>query len=600
MSLPTNNTTRAFALLSLGLLAVQAPRVASTSPPRLSLIGHGAEAPAPGGTLTFLGGSDIINLDTVSAYYPASYILERMFTRQLFGYPDASDFAAQLVVAPDVATEIPTSSNGGISDAGKTYTVHIKPGVMWDTSPPRPVTSDDFVREFKMLCNPVSPVAVPGYFETTIVGMESYCNGFAKVNDTVSAIDGYEETTPLPGVTAPDPSTIVFKLVEPASDFLNILALGFCSARPVEYMKYLPDSAGFRQHTLSDGPYRITSYSPGEGFTLERNPVWEPSTDTLRHAYVDRVVITEGLTTDSVQEQLEAGTGDLEFFVFPPPQDLPGLEGSPDLVIGPANGYIAARLLALNEYAGPFRNKLVREAAEYAVDKNAIIQIDGGPRVASVANQPILPGNTGYIPGYNPFPDNDGNGDPAKAKALLAEAGYPRGVAITLVYPTTPQMQQVAESIQSSLGAAGFSVRFLPTTQANFFGSYLEDPSTAARDVWDIAAPRWVPDWLGDNGRATLEPLFTNPGNGSVDYGGYSSAVTDALISKALAAPTASAGAGSWSGAERQILTDAATVPVDYQRWPVYHSSAVHGCIFWWYDLNCDPTNVWLSANSSR
>ena len=83
---------------------------------------------------------------------------------------------------------------------------------------------------------------------------------------------------------------------------------------------------------------------------------------------------------------------------------------------------------------------------------------------------------------------------------------------------------------------------------------------------------------------------------GSSDYGGYSSPVTGSLIGKALAAPSASVAAGWWSQAERQIMTDAATVPVDYQKWFLYHSSAVHGCRFWWPDLNCDPTNVWLSS----
>jgi ABC-type transport system substrate-binding protein len=147
---------------------------------------------------TLLGLSDIINLDPVSDYYPPGYMLERMFARQLFGYRESAGFAAQLVVVPDVATEVPTTSNGGIRDGGRTYTIHIKQGVMWDTSPPRQVTSNDFVREFKMLCNPVSPVGAPGYFETTIVGMASYCNGFAKVSDTVSAIDAYEEGATLP------------------------------------------------------------------------------------------------------------------------------------------------------------------------------------------------------------------------------------------------------------------------------------------------------------------------------------------------------------------------------------------------------------------
>ena len=42
-------------------------------------------------------------------------------------------------------------------------------------------------------------------------------------------------------------------------------------------------------------------------------------------------------------------------------------------------------------------------------------------------------------------------------------------------------------------------------------------------------------------------------------------------------------------------MSDAAAVPVNYQKWPVFHASAVKGCSFWWFGLNCDPTNVWLS-----
>jgi ABC-type transport system substrate-binding protein len=575
----------ALAVLSLGFGTVAGPTAAA------------AAAPVSGGTLTILGQSDIFNLDTVSAYYTVSYILERLYTRQLFSYPDASTFPAEEVVTPDVATEIPTTANGGITDGGKTYTIHVKQGVMWDTTPPRQVTASDFVREFRMLCNPASPVGAPGYFETTIVGMASYCTGFAKVKDTVSAIEAYEASTPLPGVTAPNPSTLVFKLMEPSADFLNILCLPFDSARPVEYMSYLPDSATFRQHTLSDAPYQITSYSPGKGFTLDRNPAWKQSTDTLRHAYVNKVVITEGLTTESVQEQLEAGTGDMEWDVQPPFQDIPSLEGNPNLVIGPpGNYYVSLNVyLALNQYAGPFTNKLVREAAAYAVDKNVIIQILGGPKLAAVANQPIIPGNTGYIPGYNPYPDNHGNGDAAKAKALLKQAGYPHGVTMKLLYSTTLPNPRVAQSLQASLSAGGFNVRFVPVTGAAFYGSYLENPSTSKRDVWDMAAPGWIPDWFGNNGRAILEPIFTDPGNGSNDFGGYSSPVTNSIIAKALAAPNLAAATPLWSQAERQIMGDVAAIPVEYQKWPVYHSSAVHGCTFWWFDLDCDPTNVWLS-----
>jgi ABC-type transport system substrate-binding protein len=551
----------------------------------------GAGAPVRGGTLIELGQNDIGYLDTISDIAPFGGF-ERMLTRQLFSYRASANFVDQLEVVPDVATTLPTASNGGITDGGRTYTIHIKPGVMWDSVPPRQVTSFDFVREFKMLCNPAQPTGESNYYLTTIAGMASYCTRFSNVKDTVSAIDGYETTTPLPGVSAPNSSTIVFKLIEPTSDFLNILALGYSSARPIEYMKYIPDGAAFRRHLLSDGPYQITSYTPGEGFTLGRNPAWEQSTDALRHAYVDQVVITEGLTPENIQEQLEAGTGDMEFDQGPPTQDIPGLEGSPDLVITPPGG---VRFLALNQYAGPFRNKLVREAAEYAVDKSAIVQLDGGQRLASIASQFILPGNIGYIPGYDPYPDNNGAGDPAKARALLRSAGYQRGVTVKLVYATAQQEPLMAQSLQSSLASAGFHVELVPAPWGRFWGDYVADQGASRRDAWDLAPPAWGPDWLGNNGRATLQPLFTDPGPYSQDFGGYSSPLTDSFTNKALAAPSIGLAGVQWSNAERQVLADAAAVPLAYESGAIYHSSAVHGCVYFWDVGNCDPTNVWLS-----
>ena len=143
---------------------------------------------------------------------------------------------------------------------------------MWDTSPPRQVMAEDFVREFKMLCNPVSPVGAPGYFTSTIAGMKAYCAGSRSSRSRTSRAS--RSTSPATSSPAcpTDPSTLIFKLLQPAADFMNILTMGFSSARPAEYEKYLPDSAQLREHTIADGPYEITSYTPTNGFTLERQP----------------------------------------------------------------------------------------------------------------------------------------------------------------------------------------------------------------------------------------------------------------------------------------------------------------------------------------
>src|SRR6185312_744704 len=160
-----------------------------------------------------------------------------------------------------------------------------------------------------------------------------------------------------------------------------------------------------------------------------------------RHAYVNKVTITEGLSADNVQQQLEAGTGDMEWDVTPPTQDLPGLvaQHSSGLVIGPtpsgASALVLGVYLPLNQYAGPMKNKLVREAVAYGVDKNNIVQILGGKSLAATASQLVLPGNVGYIPSFDPFPDNNGAGNPAMAKKLLVQA-HQTGVTIKLLYST--------------------------------------------------------------------------------------------------------------------------------------------------------------------
>jgi peptide/nickel transport system substrate-binding protein len=333
--------------------------------------------------------------------------------------------------------------------------------------------------------------------------------------------------------------------------------------------------------------------------TLDRNPAWQQGSDPLRHAYVDHISITEGLSSTSVQQQLEAGTGHMEWDIQPPAQDLPRLISSNDkgLILGPSGPYAVATgyYLAMNEWVGVMKNKLVRQAVATGVNKNAIVQISGGPKVNALANQMILPGNVGYVDKFNAYPANTGGGNPTAAKALLKKAGYPNGVAIKELCSTNDPYPRICQSIQSSLNLAGFKVTIVPVTQADFYGKYLTQPSTAKRGVWDIAPPGWIPDWFGNNGRSTLQPIMTAPGPGASDYSGYNSPVTTALIDKALTAPSQAAAAKLWSKANIQTMKDAATVPLNSQKWPVYYSAAhVQGCVFFFFALSCDPTNVWL------
>src|SRR5579859_1812118 len=254
-----------FAALATACLAAAGLAACSTS--KKTGPATNANKPVSGGTLRIVAASGPDHIDTVPAYYTADYILERAYARQLLTYPTVPDptlggagWIKDTTPVPDVATAVPTTANGGVTNGGKTYTFHIKPGVDWNTSPPRQVTSQDFLREFKAFFNPVSPVGNPVYYTSTIAGLAAYDNAetayFASKAHapTAANITNFQNTHSISGIATPDPSTIQFTLTAPASDFLYMMAMPFTSARPVEYDSYVPNSLQLDQHTIADGP----------------------------------------------------------------------------------------------------------------------------------------------------------------------------------------------------------------------------------------------------------------------------------------------------------------------------------------------------------
>lgn len=562
---------------------------------------NSAGTPARGGTLRVIGNADVDHLDTASAYYTASYSLERAFTRQLYSYPAATDTNKALEPVPDIATRIPTKANGDLSSDGRTVTVHLRDGVRWNTTPARAVTAADFVLGFKRLCNPTqNSVGAPGYFENTIAGMKAYCDGFATVPQTVAAFRAYLTGNDISGITAVDDTTLRFTLTKPASDFVNILALPFSSAAPVEYLNYLPDDADFRQHTISDGPYAITKYVPSQSYVLERNPAWEQSSDKLRHQYPDQIQLTLGADENAVQQQIAAGTQDLEWDTTVPTADVPALKASSDARLGVYPNFDSNPFLVFNlqspSNGGALGKVKVRQALEYAIDKVALGQIYGGPSLNTPLGQVIPPGNVGYKR-TDPYKTPGDRGDPAKCKKMLAAAGYPNGLTLTDVYRTSGKHPDVYQSVQADFKKCGVTVVGKPSAASDYYGKYLSDPTAAKSGVWDISEPGWVPDWYGNNARAIVEPLFDGRtyGPGSTDWGDYDNPKVNADIDKALSTTDSSAAAAALHDADEQIMKDAAFIPFQTQSTPLMRSERVHNAVFWPFSAQYDYTNVWLA-----
>jgi peptide/nickel transport system substrate-binding protein len=465
------------------------------------------------------------------------------------------------------------------------------------------VTAQDVVLGLKRLCNPVNPVGAPGYYENTIVGMKAYCDGFAKVPGTASAMAAYINGHNIAGVKATDNSTVVFTLTQPATDFLNILAMPFASPAPKEYLGYVPDSATFRRHTISDGPYQIVKYAANQDIELAKNPAWDQSADPIRHQYVDHITVTMGQDAGPVQQQIQAGTADLQWDTVVPTASIPALQAAKDARLGIYPGLDTNPLLIFNlqspRAGGALSKVKVRQAIEYAIDKVAIGQIYGGPDLNTPLDQVIPPDNVGYQP-FDLYPTAGHRGDPATCKRMLADAGYPNGLTLSDVYRNAGNHPAVAQTVQADLAKCGITVHLMPVTQGDYYGKYLASPSAARRGVWDLSEPGWVPDWYGNNGRAVIEPLFDGRtyGPNSVDYGDYNNAMVNGLIDRALRTTDEKQAGDLWHQADVQIMKDAAIVPFQTQKTALFRSTRVHNAIFLPFSQAYDLTQVWLNPTS--
>jgi len=573
--------------------------------------------PVRGGTLKFVAASGPDHIDTVPAYYTADYVLERGYARQLLTYPSVPDpsltspgWARDTTPVADVATQVPTRSNGGISNGGKTYTFHIKKGVDWNTSPPRQVTAYDFIREFKAFCNPVSPVGNPLYYTATIVGLLQYCDAehsyFASKSHkpTAANIAHFQNTNTISGITAPNPMTLRFTLIKPAGDFIYMLAMPFTSARPSEYDKYVPNSLQLDQHTISDGPYQISSYVPSRSITMVRNPAWKQSTDPNRHQYVNKVTVTMGVADAQTQfNDMRAGQYDLPLDTGIVPSEIPTLEAThnPKFRAWPGSNslpYVVFNLRSPHD-SGAMGKLAVRQALEYGINKVAVQKVLGGPSVATIINTAIPPGNVGYQD-YNIYPTTNNQGSASKCKSLLAKAGYKKGLSVTYLYPNDSINKAEFEAIQASLRSCGVSLNGKPETGSTFFVDLGNAPANAKPGAWDMAQPGWFPDWYGDNGRTIIGPLFeTNCVLNTTNYGCYSNPQLDGLIKQAESAASASQAGNLWHQADNNVMSNAVIVPLISQQLLMYSSANVEqaGTSAVVYQPNIggpDMTNVWL------
>jgi peptide/nickel transport system substrate-binding protein len=239
------------------------------------------------------------------------------------------------------------------------------------------------------------------------------------------------------GLAAPDAHTLQITLVQPAGDFLSILAIAYFAPVPGEYAAGYAVGANYSGHVVGSGPYTLDVFIPGETVVLVRNANWDPASDPLRRAWVDRIQVKTNVGIPSIQRAIDCEEADLSLDSHVPQTRVAALRTDPErsrrLSVKPTGSLL---LLALGTHraAGAIADVRVRQAVNYAIDKAAYRDAiaERFAPAGEVASTILAPGSLGYHH-YDLYPTPGGRDDPAKARALLAEAGYPHGVTLGFV-----------------------------------------------------------------------------------------------------------------------------------------------------------------------
>ena len=154
-------------VMALGMLSAAAISLAGfTALPQASSAATPRSSSHYGGVLYMLGTGDVDYFDPNITYYTVGYLGVRIWTETLLAYPAIP--GKTLDVVPQLATAMPT-----VTDGGTLYTLTIRKGVEWNTTPPRQVTAADARRGLERTCNPAEPFGGVADYEGLIAGMPS-------------------------------------------------------------------------------------------------------------------------------------------------------------------------------------------------------------------------------------------------------------------------------------------------------------------------------------------------------------------------------------------------------------------------------------------
>jgi peptide/nickel transport system substrate-binding protein len=493
-------------------------------------------------------------LDPAESYYTYSVAMESaLLFRSLTQY-DYDPRTHRSTLVPDLATTLGTHNSD--------YTVWrftLRKGIRFDNG--RPVTADDvrfgIERSFDRAAFPDGPTTSNAYF-----------------------LDGntyqgpYRTPGRYPGIGVSG-RTLTLRMARPFPDLPYYLAEPVMGPVPPGSVS---NPATYRDHPWATGPYRIQHYVPGHSLVLVRNRYWNPATDAVRHAYVDRYVFDfRGAADPNPQADRRmlddvgrARTSILWSQVSP--QVYPAFRRE-----------APQRLLHTVDdctwfLVPDFRKTdlAVRRALAYAYPYRAIWHARGLIPAVTVtpATNMMAPATSRWVR-YNPLPGHvPGTTNAARARAILTRASQLHFPIRFAFITDQPPSGKVTSIMVRAFRHAGFAATRVRSTSATYADDVLNNP----RAPVNLRMVGWCADW--PTGGSWVPQLFS-PGvpNGTQagDYAYFPSALTNARVNAILRLPLARQPA-AWSAFERQVERKyLVLIPTAYPANTMTRGSQIHG-----------------------
>ena len=215
-----------------------------------------------------------------------------------------------------------------------------------------------------------------------------------------------------------------------------------------------------------------------------------------------------------------------------------------------------------------------------------------------LASTILAPGSPGYRQ-YDLYPTPGGRGDPAKARALLAEAGYPKGLTLSFATWGSGRYAATVKPIQESLARAGIDLKATRYQGFDLWDKSLAIPSKRLKH--QLGQTIWNPDYLGDNARQSIVTQYDSRLDPAVsaNFSEYNNPAVNRLIDRALAEPDQTRRATLWAEIDQRIMQDAPLVPLLWENFSFQWASRVHGWVFDPWTVTPDLTAPWLDPPST-